>query len=99
MLRINPDEVGYVEVKAAIIVIISPRRSHAPFEEGPVRIGYARRLRDIGECPIAVVAIELIRAEAGEVDIRKAVIRVVAHRTAAAPARHPQRCLGCTIEG
>src|SRR5580693_5863586 len=43
-------------------------------------------LSDIGECAVAVVAIELVLAVVGEVEILKAVIVIVADAHAARPA-------------
>src|ERR1019366_2224742 len=50
--------------------------------------------RNVGKSPVTVVAIKLVGAIAGQVDVRKAIVIVVGHSTAAVPAGMPQMRLG-----
>ena len=53
-------------------------------------VGHARRLAHIRKCSIAVVSIEQVGTQAGEVNVRNPVVIVVSDRASAVPAGSSQ---------
>src|SRR5690242_16851331 len=83
-----------IQVKEAIVVDVAKGRAHAPLGKGPVRVGYARRFRNIRESAVAIVAVQPIGAIVRHVKVQIAVVVVVTHRHSAAPGRVPEMSLG-----
>ena len=90
MRGVQFDKVCHIEVQITIVVVVSKRSPHAPFGEAPVRIPDARRLANFRESAVPIISIELVRTKAGDVEIGKPVVIVVADSAAAVPARIPQ---------
>ena len=63
------------EIEAAVVVVVEPAAA-----DGEVAAGDARGFRDVLESPVAAIAIELIRAHAGDEQIDVAVVVEVACR-------------------
>src|SRR2546425_9207582 len=84
-LVVEFDKISDVKVQVTIVIDISEGRTHAPFGKVPMRIGHTRRPGHFSKSPVTVVAIELVGAIIGDIQIRIPIIVVIAHRTAAAP--------------
>ena len=89
MRGVQFDKVCHIEVQITIVVVVSKRSPHAPFGEAPMRIPDARRFANFRESAVPIISIELVRTKAGDVEIGKAVVIVVARGAAAVPAAIP----------
>src|SRR2546421_549883 len=88
--EIRTHVVDLIDILKTIVVVVSKRSAHAPFGKAPVRIPDARRFANFRESAVPVISIELVRTKAGDVEIGKPVVVVVADSAAAVPARIPQ---------
>ena len=75
------DVVRDVEVEVAVVIHVAPARGHPP-----VIVVHTRLRTDVGEGPVAVVAVQPVGPPVGEVDVGVAVVVVVADGRAEAPA-------------
>src|SRR5580692_4924868 len=75
------------EIQQAIVVEIHPGRAG-----GPSATSHAGLRRNVGECSVAVVVIELIAAIGGDEEVFVAVIVKIAHRNAHTVAHTRKAC-------
>src|SRR5213080_1914971 len=52
--RIELGKIGHVEVKVAVVIVVTERYTHAPFGKVPMRVGDAGGLAHVCKSPIAV---------------------------------------------
>ncbi len=82
IVKVKVDVVGDHEIDEAIAVVVAESGAG-----GPAAVGDSGFCGHVGEGAVAVVAIENIPAEAGDVDVGPAIVVVVAHGAAHREAR------------